>query len=46
VDLFSGARFDRREESLFNAPLKPASEWARVFKEKVRQISEGPSCPQ
>jgi hypothetical protein len=45
-DLFSGARFDRRDESLFGAAVRPAEHWARIFKEKVRQINEGPACPQ
>ena len=32
-DLFSGARFD------------PVSEWARVFRLRQKQISDGPACP-
>ncbi len=46
TDLFSGARFDQRAESLFMPPIKPAADWARVFQDKVRQISEGPRCPR
>lgn len=46
LDLFGGARFDTQKESLLSARVVPAGEWARVFKEKVRQISEGPACPQ
>lgn len=33
-DLFSGARFDQ-----------PVSEWARVFRLRQKQISDGPACP-
>lgn len=43
--LFSGARFDQAKGMIgFNA--SPVSEWARVFKKKVREISDGPACPQ
>jgi hypothetical protein len=43
TDLFAGARFDKPRNV-----LKPASaipEWVRVFKTRVREISEGPPCP-
>ena len=43
IDLFSGARFDKKH-GLFSA-AHPVSEWVRVFKKKVAQISEGPACP-
>ena len=43
TDLFSGAGFDRPRSAV--AQKTPVSEWVRVFKQKVRAISEGPSCP-
>lgn len=43
--LFSGARFDQAKGMVgFNA--SPVSEWVRVFKKKVRQVADGPACPQ
>lgn len=43
--LFSGARFDQAKGMVgFNA--SPVSDWVRVFKKKVRQIADGPACPQ
>jgi hypothetical protein len=43
--LFSGARFDQAKGMVgFNA--SPVSEWTRVFKKKVREISDGPACPR
>ena len=42
TDLFTWARFDKprsREET------RPVSDWVRVFKARVREISEGPPCP-
>ncbi len=43
--LFAGARFDQAKGLVgFNA--SPISEWTRVFKMKVRQIADGPACPQ
>lgn len=44
-DLFEGARFDRKK-SLFTAHAKPISDWVQVFKNKVRQISDGAPCPR
>ena len=44
-DLFAGARFDKKK-SFMTAPAKPVSEWVRVFKSRVRQITEGAPCPQ
>ena len=44
-DLFAGARFDKKK-SFITAPAKPVSEWVRVFKSRVRQISEGAPCPK
>jgi len=43
TDLFTGARFDK-PRSLFTDE-RPASEWVRVFKKRVRAISDGPPCP-
>ena len=43
--LFKGARFDQSKGIIgFNA--SPVADWARAFKAKVRQISDGPPCPQ
>jgi hypothetical protein len=44
-DLFSGARFDRPTGLLVKSST-PISEWVRVFKAKVKQVTDGPSCPQ
>lgn len=44
TDLFAGARFDKKH-GLFNG-AHPVSEWVRVFKAKVKTISDGPACPQ
>lgn len=44
-DLFKGARFDKKK-SFLTAPAKPVSEWVRVFKSRVRQISDGAPCPK
>ncbi len=43
--LFTGARFDQ-SKGLRGFTASPVAEWVRVFKQKVRQISDGPSCPQ
>jgi hypothetical protein len=42
-ELFSAARFDKRR-GIFTTS-RPVSEWVRVFKARVRQITEGPACP-
>jgi hypothetical protein len=42
-DLFSGARFDSRR-TLFT-DVRPVADWVRVFKSKVRAITDGPPCP-
>lgn len=44
-DLFEGARFDKKK-SWLTAHAKPIADWVRVFKNKVREISEGAPCPQ
>jgi hypothetical protein len=45
TDLFTGARFDKMKALL---PSRPTAvwEWVRVFKLKVREITDGPACPQ
>ena len=42
-DLFSGAGFDRPRPPLMRTT--PVSEWVRVFRQRVRAISEGSPCP-
>jgi hypothetical protein len=44
-DLFSSARFDH-PTGMFGKHSAPIAEWVRVFKAKVNQITDGPSCPQ
>jgi hypothetical protein len=43
TDLFTGARFDKPRSALKGTTS--ISEWVRVFKARVRTISEGPPCP-
>jgi hypothetical protein len=43
VDLFTAARFDKPRTALKRTTSIP--EWVRVFKSRVRAISEGPPCP-
>ena len=43
--MFSAARFDRPTGMVFKQTT-PVSEWVRVFKSKVKQITDGPACPQ
>jgi hypothetical protein len=43
--LFGGARFDQ-SKGLIGFKATPIPEWVRVFKQKVRQITDGPACPQ
>jgi hypothetical protein len=43
TDLFVAARFDQPRTSF--TTTAPASEWVRVFKQRVRAINEGPRCP-
>ena len=43
--LFRSARFDRPTGLVFQQTT-PISEWVRVFKSKVKQVTDGPSCPQ
>ena len=44
-DLFAGARFDHAGGFL-KTGASEIPEWVAAFKNKVRAISEGPSCPQ
>jgi hypothetical protein len=43
--LFAGARFDQ-SKGMIGFTATPVPEWVRVFKKKVREINDGPSCPQ
>ena len=43
--LFSGARFDQ-PKGMIGFTTTPIADWVRVFKQKVRQITDGPACPQ
>jgi hypothetical protein len=43
--LFRGARFDH-SKGIIGFTASPVSDWVRVFKAKVRRISDGPPCPQ
>ncbi|HYE87554.1 MAG TPA: hypothetical protein VEA16_14425 [Vicinamibacterales bacterium] len=43
-DLFRSARFDQATGFL-GGKADPISEWVRVFRAKVRQITDGPPCP-
>jgi len=44
-DLFRAARFDR-STGFVGLQGAPVHEWVRVFKAKVKQITDGPPCPQ
>ncbi len=43
TDLFTAARFDKPRSALKGSAS--ISDWVRVFKSRVRAISEGPPCP-
>jgi hypothetical protein len=43
--LFRGARFDH-SKGIVGFTASPVPDWVRVFKAKVRRISDGPPCPQ
>lgn len=43
--LFAGARFDQ-SKGFVGFTASPVAEWTRVFKKKVREIADGPACPQ
>jgi len=46
TDLFTGARFDQATGLLSTGTSATIPEWVAAFKDKVRAISDGPSCPQ
>ena len=43
--LFRSARFDR-PTGLVVQQTTPIADWVRVFKLKVKQVTDGPACPQ
>jgi hypothetical protein len=43
--LFRGARFDQ-SKGLVGFRTTPIPDWVRVFKGKIREIIDGPRCPQ
>ena len=45
TDLFTAARFDKLKAFLPSRP-DTIADWVRVFKRRVREISDGPPCPQ
>jgi hypothetical protein len=45
TDMFTAAKFDR-PTGMIVKHATPISEWVRVFKAKVKQVTDGPSCPQ
>ena len=45
TDLFTGARFDKLK-TFFPSRTDTITDWVRVFKHRVREISDGPPCPQ
>ena len=45
TDLFKSARFDQ-STGFIGFKTTPVPEWVRVFKAKIAQVSDGPSCPQ
>ena len=44
-DLFRSARFDH-PTGMIGLHSTPIADWVRVFKAKVRQVNDGPPCPQ
>jgi hypothetical protein len=45
ADLFTGARFDKMK-AFVPSRQDTVADWVRVFNLKVREISDGPACPQ
>jgi hypothetical protein len=43
TELFTWARFDQPRRVLM--PTRSVADWVRVFKARVRQVTEGPPCP-
>lgn len=46
TELFTGARFDQSTGLLQTGKPATISDWVAAFKHKVREISDGPPCPQ
>lgn len=46
TSLFSAARFDHSTGLLKTGSAAAVPEWVAAFKNKVREISDGPPCPQ
>jgi hypothetical protein len=44
--LFRGARFDQSTGLLGGVTASPVNEWVAAFKGRVKQITDGPPCPQ
>ncbi len=44
--LFRGARFDQSTGMFGGVKATPIEEWVKAFKIRVKQITDGPSCPQ
>jgi hypothetical protein len=44
--LFRGARFDQSTGMFGGVTASPINEWVAAFKTRVKQITDGPSCPQ
>jgi hypothetical protein len=45
-DLFRSARFDHSTGLFGGVKATPIEDWVRAFDAKVRQITDGPPCPQ
>jgi hypothetical protein len=45
-DLFRSARFDHSTGLFGGVKPTPIAEWVKAFKARVKQITDGPSCPQ
>jgi hypothetical protein len=44
--LFRGARFDQSTGMFGGVTASPINEWVAAFKTRVKQITDGPACPQ
>ena len=44
--LFRSARFDQSTGMFGGVKATPIEEWVKSFKSRVKQITDGPSCPQ
>jgi hypothetical protein len=45
-DLFRHARFDHATGLIGGVKATPIEDWVKVFRARVAQITDGPSCPQ